>query len=231
MRPTFLAGSRACLIGFLAASLLNLPVMAAGAPSLGMIVTSQDAQLSNATAKRGADVYTGDTLVTQPNGSLRLAIGSNQLYLLGSTQATMLRNSGAVRAKVAYGTVDFSAASGTFDVETPLGVIRGDGYGHSFGQVAVLSHQKIQISAYEGSLLMTAADGEAKTIAAGETYVASLEPFSGQAGPGIQGVGRPGKINWRRVAQVGVIVGGTAIASLFIYKEVTESCSQVNCEK
>lgn len=231
MRPTFLAGSRACLIGILAASLLNLPIMAAGTPSLGMIVASQDAQLSNARAKRGADVYTGDTLVTEPNGSLRLAIGSSQLYLLGSTQTTILRNSGAVRAKVDHGTVDFSAAPRVFDVETPLGVVRGDGSVRSFGQVAVLSPKKIQISAYEGSLLMTSADGEAKSIAAGETYVATLEPFAGPTGPGIAGVGRPGKINWRRVAQVGVIVGGTAIASLFIYREVTESCSQVNCGK
>lgn len=229
MRSTVLAGARACLIGILAASLLNLPVMAAGAPSLGMIATSNDALLSSANATRGADVYPGDTLLTQPDGSLRLAVGSNQLYLLESTEATMLQNAGSVRAKLAYGTVNFSIQPGQLEVETPLGVIRNGSSNRAYGQVIMLSPTEMQVSAYEGTLLVAAADGASKSIAAGETFDASAVPFAGPTGPGIQGVGRPRKINWRRVAGAAIIAGGATVASYLLYNELTESCSKPNC--
>jgi hypothetical protein len=237
VRSIVFAGARSCLIGFLAASLLNLPAMAAPSPSVGMIVAANHALLSSARATRGVDVYPGDTLATEVDGSLRLASGSSQIYLLASTQTTMLQDTGAVGAKVNHGTVDFSSAPGQFEVQTPLGVVRGDGSGRDFGQVSVLSPTKIQVSAYEGSLLVNGADGVAKSIAAGETYEASLDPAAGASAgpaassvdPGIQGVGRPRKINWRRVAAVGTIVGGTAIATLLIYDETTESCSKIDC--
>lgn len=230
MRSTVLAGARVCLIGLLAAGLLNLPAMATGSPSLGMVVTTNDALLSNADATRGADVYPGDTLLTQPTGTMRLALGTSQLYVLESTQATMQRSdSGAVRAKVDDGTVDFSMQPGQLEVVTPLGVVRGDGTDRVFGQVAVLSPTMVQISAYTGNLLVAGADGVAKSIAPGETYEASLAPSNGPTQPGIRGVGQPRRINWRRVKAVGIIVGGAAIASYLLYHEFTESCSRPNC--
>jgi hypothetical protein len=229
LRPTVLAGARSCLIGFIAASLLNLPVVAAGAPSIGMIVAADNALLSSAAAQRGVDVYPGDTLTTRADGSLRLATGSSQLYLLSSTEATMQQNGNAVRAKMNRGTIDFSGAPGQFEVETPIGVIRGSGTNRAFGQVAILSPTKIQISAYTGELLVAGTDGQPKSIGAGETFVASLDPSGGPTDPGILGVGRPRKINWRRVAAAAIIGGGVAIASYFIYRETTESCSQINC--
>jgi hypothetical protein len=229
LRHTVLAGVRSCLIGFLAASLLNLPVMAAGAPSIGMIVAADNALLSSAAAQRSVDVCPGDTLTTQANGSLRLAAGSSQLYLLSSTEATMQQNGNTVSAKMSRGTIDFSVAPGQLEVQTPLGVIRGSGSNRAFGQVAMLSPTKLQISAYEGELLVAGADGLPKSIGAGETYVASINPSGGPTDPGILGVGRPRKINWRRVAAAAIIGGGVAIGSYFIYRETTESCSKINC--
>lgn len=229
MRSTVLAGARACLIGFLATSLLNLPVVAAPAPSLGMIVSSNDALLSTAIATQGADVYPGDTLRTQPDGSLRLALGSNQLYLMESTEATMLRDSGVPGAKLTSGAADFSMQPGQFELQTPLGVIRGAGKERAFGEVTLDSPTRMEISSYQGSLLVAAADGESKTIGPGETFIASLSPFAGSPGPGIKGVGAPRKINWHRVAAAAIIAGGAAAGAYFIYNETTESCSQVNC--
>lgn len=229
MRSTVTAGSRCCLIGLLAASLLNLPVMAGGVPSVGTIVAADNAQLSNGSVASGVAVYAGDTLTTEDPGSLRLASGENQLYLLSSTEATMSRDGNAVRAKMGRGTIDFSGAPGQFEVETPLGVISGEGSHRSFGQVAMLSPTKIQVSAYEGDLLVAGADGAAKSIAAGETYVGSLDSSGGPTDPGILGVGRPRKINWRRVEAAAIIVGGLGVASYFIYRKTTESCSRINC--
>lgn len=230
MRSTVLAGARAGLIAILAVGLLNVPAMATGSPSLGMVVTTNDALLSNAAATRGAGVYPGDTLMTYSTGTMRLALGTSQLYLLESTQTTMLRgDSGAVRAKVDDGTVDFSMQPGQLEVATPLGVVRGSGTDRVFGQVAVLSPTMVQISAYTGNLLVAGADGVSKSIAPGETYEASLAPSSGPTQPGILGVGQPRRINWRRVKAVGIILGGAAIASYFLYDETTESCSKPNC--
>lgn len=229
-RSTVLAGLRVCLTGILAAGLLNLPAMAAGSPALGMVVTTNGALLSNADATRGATVYPGDTLMTYSTGTMRLALGTSQLYLLESTQATMQRSEfGVVRARVDDGTVDFSMQPGQLEVATPLGVIRGDGTDRVFGQVAVLSPTVVQISAYTGNLLVAGTDGVAKSIAPGETYEASLAPYGGPTQPGIKGVGGPRKINWHRVEAVAIIVGGAAIASYLLYREFTESCSQVNC--
>ncbi|MGA9883717.1 MAG: hypothetical protein WBQ34_08365 [Candidatus Acidiferrales bacterium] len=229
MRSTVLASARSFLIGSFALCLLSLPALGTGVPSLGIVVSTDDALISNAVAAQGVDVYPGDTLSTQGGGSLRLAAGSSQLFLMSSTEATMLREGSAVRANMERGTIDFSGAPGQLEVETPLGVIRGSGNSRAYGQVALLSPTKIQVSAYEGELLVAGADGVPKSIAAGETYIANLDPAGGPTGPGIQGVGRPRKINWHRVAAAAIIVGGAGLATYFIYHETTESCSRIDC--
>jgi len=231
VRSRVLAGARSCVIGLLATTLLNLPVMAAGAPSVGMIVSSDDAMLSNTTATRGVDVYPGDTLTTLSDGSLRFASGPNQIYLLESSQAVMSRAGKAVRASVNHGTVDFSGTPGQLEIQTPLGVVRGNGHDRAYGQVAIYSPTEIKVSAYEGELLVAGIDGNSKNIAAGESYIATLEPGGGPTDPGILGVGRPRRIHWRRVAAAAIIFGGTGLITYELYNELTESCSQINCGK
>lgn len=229
MRPTVIASARSCLIGILAASLLSLPVMGAGTPPVGMIVATDSALLSNATATRGVDVYPGDTLTTQPDGFLRIAAGSSQMFVMGSTQATMSLDGHAVRAKMDRGTIQFSGLPGQLELETPVGVVRGGANDKAYGQVNILSPTKVEISAYQGQLQVAGIDGETKNIGAGETYIASLDPSGGATDPGILGVGRPRRINWRRVAAAAIIVGGASLAAYFLYDETTESCSQINC--
>lgn len=230
MRFTVVASARLCLISFLAAGLLNIPAMAAGAPTIGTIVETQSALLSGTAAARGVDVYPGDTLVTQSDGSLRFASGASQLYLMSETEVTMEREGGALGAKVDRGTVAFSSAPGKLDIETPLGLVHGDSNGRTFGEVAVLDQTTIRVSAITGNLLVAGADGIGKTIPAGETFEASLEPAGGpDAGPPVQGVGGPRRIRWRRIIATAVIVGGTALVSYLLYNEFTESCSKIDC--
>jgi hypothetical protein len=230
VRSIVIASARSCLIVLLAASLLDLPTMAAGAPTVGMIAETQSGLLSGATAERGVDVYPGDTLMTEPDGSMRLALGSSQLYLMSATQATMERDGSAIEAKVDHGTVDFSSAPGQLEIQTPLGVVRGNGDGRTFGQVAILDPTTVRFSAITGNLRVAGADGVMKNIAAGETFEASFEPAAGpDAGPPIQGVGGPRRIRWRRVIATAIIVGGAALITYELYNEFTESCSKINC--
>jgi hypothetical protein len=230
VRSTVTASARSCLIGLLAATLLNLPTMAAGAPTVGMIAETQDGLLSGSTAARGVDVYSGDTLMTQPDGSMRLAAGSGQIYLMSATQATMERDGSIIRTKLDRGTVDFSSATGKLEIETPLGVVRGDSTSRTFGQVAILDPTTIRVRAITGNLIVAGADGVMKNIPAGETFEASFEPAGGpDNGPPVQGVGGRRRIRWRRIIATAVIIGGTALVTGLLYEEFTESCSKINC--
>ena len=159
--------------------------MAASSKPLGMVVATDHARLDNANAAIGADIYSGDALATDVGGSLRMKVGPSQVYLLSASSATLVPQENRVQAKVEHGTVGFSTASPEqLEIGTPLGVIRGANSQRVFGQVAVLSATKMQISAYEGTLLVVAANGEQKTIQQGQTYEATLaadpEPGGGQ---------------------------------------------------
>jgi hypothetical protein len=229
LRSLVIVGARSCLVALLAASLLNLPANAA-APAIGMIAETQSGLLGGATAQRGVDVYPGDTLITEPGGSMRLAAGANQLYLMSATQALLQRDGSVVRAKLDQGTIDFSSAPGQLEIETPLGVVRGNGDARSFGQVAIVGPATIRVSAIAGNLLVVGSDGITKYVPAGETFEASFEPAGGQDnGSAVQAVRGPRRIRWRRIIATAVIVGGTALVSYILYDEFTESCSKINC--
>ncbi|MDR3720493.1 MAG: hypothetical protein P4L00_02745 [Candidatus Acidoferrales bacterium] len=232
MRFNILAGARSCLIALLVVGLLNLPVpvMAASSKPLGMVVATEHARLDNATAAIGADVYSGDALATDIGGSLRMKVGPSQVYLLSASSATLVTRENRVQAKVEHGTVGFSTTyPEQLEIGTPLGVIRGANSQRVFGQVAVLSATKMQISAYEGTLLVVAANGEQKTIEQGQTYEATLaadpEPGGGQNQAGVGGTG----INWKHVAFVAGVAGALGGTALALWLEQSESCSNPPC--
>lgn len=231
MRSNILLAARSCLIAFLVVGMLNLPVMAASAKPLGMVVIADHAHVDNANAAIGADIFSGDALLTDIGGSLRMKVGPSQVYLLSSTSATLVPQENKVQAKITHGTLGFSTSSpDQLEIGTPLGVIRGGDSRRVFAQVAVLSPTKMQISAYEGTLLVIAPNGDQKTIEQGETYEATIAaPEPGGSGQNQYGVGGQG-INWKHVAFVavaGAIVGGTALG---IWLAETESCTTPPCK-
>ncbi|MBZ5695648.1 MAG: hypothetical protein LAN36_09840 [Acidobacteriia bacterium] len=232
MRPIVLSTARACLVAFLSIGLMNLPVMAASEKPLGMVVTAANARLDNAKAAIGADVYSGDTLSTDQDGSLRLKVGLSQVYMLSSSSATLEPLGSKVRANVERGSLGFSTtAPDQIEIGTPLGVIRGANGQRVFGQVAMLDASSMRISAYEGTLVVEASNGEMKMIEQGQTYEATLVANSEPGGAqGPSGVGRPG-INWKRVVVVAAFVGGAATAAAILWHEATESCTvPSNCD-
>lgn len=231
MRSNLLAGARSCLIAFLIAGMISLPAMAATSKPLGMVVTAEHAHLANANAAIGADIYSGDTLATDADGSLRAKVGPGQVYLLASSAATLVPREDRVEAMIERGTAGFStSAPAQLEISTPIGVIRGADDQRVFGQVAVLSPTKIQISAYEGTLLVIAPNGDQKTIDAGQTFEGTLappEPGGSQTGAGA-GVGNSG-INWKHVAVVAIIAGALGGTALALWISESESCSTPNC--
>ena len=225
VRSNLLCAARSCLVAFVIAGMLNLPLMAASARPLGMVVIADHARVDTANAAIGADVFPGDALSTDANGSLRMKVGPSQVYLLSSTAATLVPGENRVQAKISRGTLGFStAAPEQLEIGTPMAIIRGADGQRVFAQVAVLGPTKMEISAFEGSLLVIAPDGESKTIDQGQTYeatVAAPEPGGGQ---NQYGVGHSG-INWKHVAWVAGVAGGLAAVSWVLWHEQQESCT------
>jgi hypothetical protein len=230
VRHNFLSAARSFLIAFLVTGMLNLPAMAASAKPLGMVIATERARLDNADAAIGADVFSGDALATDIGGSLRMKVGPSQVYLLSDSSATLVPAENRVQAKVERGTVGFSTSSpAQLEIGTPLGLIRGANGDRIFGQVMVLSPTRMQISAYEGTLLVVAPNGDQKAIEAGQTYEATLAaPEPGGGAQNQQGVGGNG-INWKHVATVAIVGGALGGTALALWLTQSESCSNPPC--
>jgi len=233
LRPIILSGIRSYLVAFVVFGLVNLPVMAATEKPLGMVVTASHAQLDRADAATGADVYSGDAVATESDGSIRLQVGASQVYLLASSSATLAPQGDKMRANVARGTVGFSSAN-QLEIETPLGTVASANGQRVLGQVTILNAKSIRVSAFEGALLVRSADGQEKTIEQGQTYQGDLLPATttGGSGNGSGTINVGGKgINWWHVGLavgVGVVL---AIGSWRLWHYEEESCSDLSCRR
>src|SRR5580704_13680351 len=78
--------SRACLVAILAVGLLNIPAFAANDTPLGMIIQAEGlAHLGAAKAAIGSTVYPGDSVFTEAGSTMRMRVGSSQVYLLSES--------------------------------------------------------------------------------------------------------------------------------------------------
>jgi hypothetical protein len=218
--------AKACLVAMIASSLLNLPARAAAnPPPLGRVVAAQDARLASATAVTGANLYSGDTIQTDSSGSLRVKVGTTEVYLLGSSSSTLSQEEGKVRAQLKAGTLGFSTGNpDEFEVETPAGLVHGMAGARAFGQLSLLGPNHVVISAYQGTLVLQGKCGS-HAINAGENYdvTASVsEPCSSQV---VHATTNP--INGRDLA-LGAAAAG-ALAGIFLIRggssHPSETCS------
>jgi hypothetical protein len=174
--------ARPVLAILLAAGLLNLSTWAAAGKPLGMVVTAENARLSEATATLGTNVFSGDYLQTGPSGTLRLKIGANQVYLASESSAILLGEQNSSRVKLTHGTIGFSsAAANQFEIETPVGTVRPANGKAAFGEVTLVGPQKILVAAYHGSLVVSNG-GMERTIAEGNAFNVSLAQNAQGAG-------------------------------------------------
>jgi len=229
-------GARSSLVALLVTGLIGLPAIGASSKPLATVVSAQSARLANADAVPGADVYLDDVLITNGGGSLRLAVGASQIYLLENSEATLRQDQDKIAAKMFRGTVDFSTSSDALEVDTPFGVVRGADGSRVLGQISLLasgkgSAEKIEVTSYQGTLVVVDAAGVSQRIEEGQSYIGTLasDTSGGSSNDvGVKGVGGSGT-NWKHVLAVAIpimAVGGTAIA---LYITGSESCAQPNC--
>jgi hypothetical protein len=220
--------ARSSLVAFLVGGLLNLPLLAANEKPLGMIIQAEQAQLGSAKAAVGATVYPGDTLATEVGGTMRLKVGSAQIYLLSASAATLAENSSFAHAVVNRGTVGFSSANTEpLELETPLGIVR-PASGPTYGQVTLIGPREMIVSAYRGDLIVDY-NGELHTIPEGKSYRVSLDldpaapPNAAAQGPYGSGV-KPAVNPHLLLKLTATALAGVAV--YFIYQELAESPSK-----
>jgi hypothetical protein len=224
VRSMLRVGARSSLIGFLIGGLICLPAMGAASRAVGMVVVADHAHLGTAGAATGADVFPGDYLDTESGGTLRMKVGAGQMYLLSSSAAVLVQEDEKVIAHLQHGTLGFSTpAPASLAVQTPLGLVHGvDGEPRVFGQVTLLTLGKMQISAYQGTLILDGNDGHKRTIAAGESY----EALSGSGGGTPVSATKGGG-----TAAAGVIIAGALAATLAACLYPVESNGTVLCDQ
>jgi len=225
---------RTCLIAVLAAGLLNLPAFAANDKPLGMIIQAEGlAHLGPARAAIGSTVYPGDSVFTEEGGTMRLRVGSSQVYLLSDSGASLAQFPKMVHVVVSHGTVGFSSpANEPIALDTPLGLIHPvDGHA-AFGQVMIASPIEMIVTAYHGDLIVDE-NGNSHTIPEGKSYRIStdLVPPPGQpnTSQSSQGAGTTKHAAATPIAEKVIIVGAAALISWAIWSELCESPSTMKC--
>jgi len=176
--------ARPILVALLTVGLVNLSAMAAGGRTLGMVVAAENAHLGEATAEMGTNVFAGDYLQTDPNGTLRVKVGANQLYLASASSAMLLDEQNRIRVKLTRGTIGFSSPlENRFEIETPVGSVRAQDGKAAFGEVTLVGPQTIMVAAYHGSLVVSYA-GVERVIAEGDAFNVSFAQGPMGAGTG-----------------------------------------------
>jgi hypothetical protein len=225
--------SRAVLIAILVAGLLNLPAYAASDNPLGMIIQAEGlAHLGPARAAIGSTVYPGDSIFTEAGATMRMRVGSSQVYLLSDSGASLSQGKDMVHVVVAHGTVGFSSpANDPIGLDTPLGFIHPVAGQPAFGQVTLNSRIEMIVTAYHGDLIVEE-NGNVHTIAEGKSYRISTElepPAQPPSSQTSQGSGTTKSAMSSPKGEIIAIVGGAAILSWVAWSEFCESPSRMRC--
>jgi hypothetical protein len=209
------------------AALLCATLSNSAAPALGSVTVAVNANIDKSIASLGTNIYSGDHLNIAEGGNLRLRIGEGQLYLLALSEATVTQDKERVNAQLFNGTAGFSAtAKDPLEIETAVGMLRPADDTRTFGQATVIGVNRVQITCYQGTLLLTRG-AESRKIEAGRSYTVSVplapSPQAAPQGPPPPGNGNPGQ--WAFDA---VVVGGAAVAGFGMWTAFSESPSTPN---
>ncbi len=247
MRSIARSCGRSCLVAILGFGMLNVPALGAAGEPLGIVIQTQDAHLSNANAQIGATVYPGDAITTEQDGTIRLRVGSGQLYLAPSSSASLTQNSKIAHISLSRGTAGFvSVTASQLELETSVGLVRPANGQRAQGQVTVTGPNQMTVSAYSGALSVER-NGESRIVEAGKSYNVTFDPNAalpaqgpagagtGQTGSGNNngstgnnGSGKSGTSNRGQLLFDALVLGGAAGAGAVIWHYTTQSTTSAS---
>jgi hypothetical protein len=167
---------RCCLVAALIVSLVEAPVMAAPSAALGVVMQADRASLRLAPASNGATLFDGDTLSTQIGGTLRLRVGSAQLFLLADSAAALHRTAETTSAALQRGTIVLmTSGPEAIELQASEARIRPRNGNPSLCQVTLVSPQELLLTSQRGELEVTI-DEETHTVSEATSYRVLLEP-------------------------------------------------------
>jgi hypothetical protein len=171
---SFVAGSLVAVLSNFS-SLLAVPP-ARPAPALGVITQAQRANAGNASAMTGSTIFDGDLLQTDKDGSLRVRIGSAQLYLFDGGEVVLYRSGDGFSADLSRGGVVLSSGQGqTFHLLADGASIQPGTSQPTVAQVTWVSPKELVVISRKGTLQILMGD-ETQTVGEGAAYRMAIDP-------------------------------------------------------
>lgn len=201
----------------LAASLANLPCLAANSRTIGVVSRCQNATLDGAKLVDGTSIFAGELLQTDPKGAVDLQFGALRLLLKASSQLQLESDATGVGANLTQGEVNFlirpQMGQATFH---SLGVLirpmTSDG---AYSTLKVVDGDTFTLSIFRGTLQLQF-NGKDYDLKPGNAYVVKVQEPSMDAGQ------HPAKSRKGLV----IFLAGTAMAgasALFLEHQLHES--------
>lgn len=197
---------RTVLAALLVASQATGLALAAPPRPLGNILFAEHAKLGSVAAAAGATVFAGDRINTDGGGSVRIRIGTGQVYLLANSAIALEEYPGGVSAALARGTVGFASGDESLVVVRASEVLirPKNPQQLTHAQVALVGPKELLVSSYRGALEVVVGT-EVHAVPEATTYRVLLETEpQDPLGAGAAGIGR---------ARVAMIFVGVAIAA------------------
>lgn len=201
--------------------------VAANAARLGMVTLANRADVDAGPVSAGSTVYDGDHLSTGIGGNLRVRSGAAMIFLPASSALTLhsggvdASRGGATLAELTEGTLIFSSArASAVAIRADDASIRPAADGATIAQITVAGPKELLISARRGSLAFSYRD-ESRIVAEGESYRVILDPPDDSQDKA--GQGPPKRAGRKKKAALWLLIGGIALATVFITHEAIES--------
>jgi hypothetical protein len=172
-------------------SLMTIPAWGVPTAALGTVITADRAHVGEAKAEVGTTVYGGDSLSTEPQGSVQVRAGKARLLLLSSSTAVVSDTEGAPAAMLLNGTATFSTGNAqAFTLFASAAAIRAQTDVPTIGQVSYIGPKELLVHATRGSLVVTV-DNDTQLVPEGASYRVLLDqPEEMAQGPEGAGSGK-----------------------------------------
>jgi len=148
-----------------------------GTPSapLGTVLAADNVHAGVDSTYSGATIYDGDHLVTQDIGTMRVRLGTGQMFLHQNTSTQVHAIPNGFSADLDAGTVSVSSLEGqTFQLLADGATIRPASTHPTSAQIAKISPTEVILTPTRGALQITMGD-EVKTVEAGGSYKMEVE--------------------------------------------------------